>query len=126
MKFLLTLVVTTFISSCAFFGGDDGLIPNNSKDFFVYQDGIAIGKDDHYPVLQNTNFQKDPIDIPKPRQIFSSGQTRAVQLRRLGQLLWVYVEALPSTSWPITKAYFETSNYKILSSNPVSGDLFLF
>ena len=34
MKFLLTLVVTTFISSCAFLGGDDGLIPNNSKDFF--------------------------------------------------------------------------------------------
>ena len=133
MKFLLTLVVTTFISSCAFLGGDDGLIPNNSKDFFdetlsediIYQDGIAIGKDDHYPVLQNTDFQKDPIDIPKPRQIFSSGQTRAVQLRRLGQLLWVYVEALPSTSWPITKAYFETSDYKILSSNPLSGELIL-
>ena len=133
MKFLLTLPIIILISSCAFLGGDDGLIPNNSKDFFdeslsndiVFQDGIAIGKDDHYPVLKNTNFQKDPIDIPKPRQIFSSGQTRAVQLRRLGQLLWVYVEALPSTSWPITKAFFETSNYKILSSNPVSGELTL-
>ena len=75
--------------------------------------------------MQNTDFQKDPIDLPKPRQIFSSGQTRAVQLRRLGQLLWVYVEALPSTSWPITKAYFETSDYKILNSNPLSGELIL-
>ncbi len=133
MKFLLTLSVTTLISSCAFLGGDDGLIPNNSKDFFdetlsddiAFRDGIGIEKDDHYPVLQNTNFQKDPIDLPKPRQIFSSGQTRAVQLRRLGQLLWVYVEALPSTSWPITKAYFETSDYEILNSNPLSGELIL-
>ncbi len=133
MKFLLTLFITTLISSCAFLGGDDGLIPNNSKDFFdetlsddiAFRDGIGIEKDDHYPVLQNTNFQKDPIDLPKPRQIFSSGQTRAVQLRRLGQLLWVYVEALPSTSWPITKAYFETSDYRILNSNPLSGELIL-
>jgi len=133
MKFILTLFITTLISSCTFLGGDDGLIPNNSKDFFdetlsddiVFRDGIGIKKDDHYPVLQNTNFQKDPIDLPKPRQIFSSGQTRAVQLRRLGQLLWVYVEALPSTSWPITKAYFETSDYEILNSNPLSGELIL-
>ncbi len=133
MKFILTSFITTLISSCTFLGGDDGLIPNNSKDFFdetlsddiVFRDGIGIKKDDHYPVLQNTNFQKDPIDLPKPRQIFSSGQTRAVQLRRLGQLLWVYVEALPSTSWPITKAYFETSDYEILNSNPLSGELIL-
>ena len=133
MKYILTLFITTLISSCTFLGGDNGLIPNNSKDFFdetlsddiVFRDGIGIKKDDHYPVLQNTDFQKDPIDLPKPRQIFSSGQTRAVQLRRLGQLLWVYVEALPSTSWPITKAYFETSDYKILNSNPLSGELIL-
>ena len=133
MKYILTLFITTLISSCTFLGGDNGLIPNNSKDFFdetlsddiVFRYGIGIKKDDHYPVLQNTDFQKDPIDLPKPRQIFSSGQTRAVQLRRLGQLLWVYVEALPSTSWPITKAYFETSDYKILNSNPLSGELIL-
>ena len=133
MKLLITLLSTIFISSCTFLGGDDGLIPDKSKDFFdetlsddiVFRDDIGIKNDNHYPVLQNTNFQKDPIDLPKPRQIFSSGQTRAVQLRRLGQLLWVYVEALPSTSWPITKAYFETSDYKILSSNPLSGELTL-
>ena len=118
-------LILILVSSCAFIGED------TSKDFFqeelskdiVSNDGSSVSQDDHYPILINGNFQKEPIDIPKPRQIFSSGQTREVQLRRLGELLWVYVEALPSTSWPITKAFFETSGFPLINSNPESGEL---
>ena len=118
-------LILIFVTGCAFIGED------TSKDFFQEElskdifsnDGLSVSQDDHYPILINGNFQKEPIDIPKPRQIFSSGQTREVQLRRLGELLWVYVEALPSTSWPITKAFFETSGFKLINSNPESGEL---
>ena len=124
MKSHLPLILI-FVTGCAFIGED------TSKDFFqeelskdiVSNDGSSVSQDDHYPILINGNFQKEPIDIPKPRQIFSSGQTREVQLRRLGELLWVYVEALPSTSWPITKAFFETSGFPLINSNPESGEL---
>ena len=118
-------LILIFVTGCAFIGED------TSKDFFQEElskeifsnDGSSVSQDDHYPILINGNFQKEPIDIPKPRQIFSSGQTREVQLRRLGELLWVYVEALPSTSWPITKAFFETSGFPLINSNPESGEL---
>ena len=118
-------LILIFVSGCAFIGED------TSKDFFqeelskeiVSNDGSSVSQDDHYPILISGNFQKEPIDIPKPRQIFSSGQTREVQLRRLGELLWVYVESLPSTSWPITKAFFETSGFPLINSNPESGEL---
>ena len=118
-------LILIFVTGCAFIGED------TSKDFFqeelskdiVSNDGSSVSQDDHYPILMNGNFQKEPIDVPKPRQIFSSGQTREVQLRRLGELLWVYVEALPSTSWPITKAFFETSGFPLINSNPESGEL---
>ena len=60
-------------------------------------------------------------DVPKPRQVFSSGGASEVQLRRLGELMWIYVETLPSTAWPISKNYWEASSYKILSADAESG-----
>ena len=35
--------------------------------------------------------------------------------------MWVYVETLPSTSWPITKNYFEASSMSIIEANPDAG-----
>ena len=34
---------------------------------------------------------------------------------------WVYVEALPSTTWPITKSFLETSEYDLVNFNPEIG-----
>jgi outer membrane protein assembly factor BamC len=36
-------------------------------------------------------------------------------------LLWIYIETLPSTSWPISKSYWDTSSYEVLNSNPDTG-----
>ena len=118
-------LILIFVTGCAFIGQDTskGFFQEELSKDIVSNDGSSVSQDDHYPILINGNFQKEPIDIPKPRQIFSSGQTREVQLRRLGELLWVYVEALPSTSWPITKAFFETSGFPLINSNPESGEL---
>merc|ERR1712070_864585 len=45
------------------------------------------------------------------------------QLRRLGELMWIYVETLPSTSWPITKSYWETSDYEVINLDPMIGEI---
>ena len=59
--------------------------------------------------------------MPKPRQIFSSSGNSSVQLRRLGELMWIYVETLPSTSWPISKSFWDTSSYEVIQANPITG-----
>ena len=50
-----------------------------------------------------------------------SGDVYKRQLRRLGELLWIYVETLPSTTWPITRSYWETSEFQLLDANPETG-----
>ena len=76
--------------------------------------------ENHYPVVALQEGISDQ-DVPRPRQIFASSGDSSVQLRRLGQLLWIYIETLPSTSWPISKSYWDTSSYEVLNSNPDTG-----
>ena len=54
-------------------------------------------------------------------QIFATSGNSSVQLRRLGELMWIYVETLPSTAWPISKNYWETSSYQIISTDAETG-----
>jgi outer membrane protein assembly factor BamC len=126
-SFLFLLIV---ISSCSYISGPDGMFPDTKDKFFdekLYSDlklpstDVAINKDDHYPPISDGIPTADVQDIPAPRQIFSSGESNEVQLRRLGELMWVYVETLPSTSWPITKNYFEASSMSILDADPDAG-----
>ena len=35
--------------------------------------------------------------------------------------MWIYVETLPSTSWPISKSFWDTSSYEVIQSNPITG-----
>jgi outer membrane protein assembly factor BamC len=37
--------------------------------------------------------------------------------------MWVYIETLPSTSWPIAKNYWDTSIYSVISANPENGKI---
>ena len=125
--FLFLLVV---ISSCSYISGPDGMFPETKDKFFdeklspdlkLPSADVAINKDDHYPPISDGIPAAEVQDIPAPRQIFSSGESNEVQLRRLGELMWVYVETLPSTSWPITKNYFEASSMLILDADPDAG-----
>ena len=78
--------------------------------------------ENHYPVGDPSNLD-NVLEVPKPRQIFSSSGDSSVQLRRLGELMWIYIETLPSTSWPISKNYWDTSEYDVIKADPVSGEI---
>ena len=126
-SFLFLLIV---ISSCSYISGPEGLFPETKDKFFdeklspdlkLPSADVAINKDDHYPPISDGIPAAEVQDIPAPRQIFSSGESNEVQLRRLGELMWVYVETLPSTSWPITKNYLEASSMLILDADPDAG-----
>ena len=128
MKNFIIVILSTCFINCSYISGPNGLFPDNSDDFFkedlsedLITDDNEISRDDHYPVFAAGEFQKEAIETPKPRQIFSSSESKEVQLRRLGELLWVYVEALPSTTWPITKSFLETSEYDLVNFNPEIG-----
>jgi uncharacterized lipoprotein len=117
-------------SSCSYISGPEGLFPDTKHDFFkdevapelkLPNTNLEISKDDHYPPITEGIAPAEAQDVPVPRQIFSSGESNEVQLRRLGELMWVYIETLPSTSWPITKNYFEASSMTILDADPETG-----
>ena len=125
-----SFIVLISISSCSYISGPEGLFPDTKDKFFdeklssdlkLPSSDISINKDDHYPPISKGIPAAEIQDIPAPRQIFSSGQSNEVQLRRLGELMWVYIETLPSTSWPITKNYFEASPMSIIDADPDTG-----
>ena len=119
------------LTSCSYITGPDGFFPETKNDFFdekLSEDlelpedqNTSIKEDDHYPPIGLSNNFVEVQDIPAPRQIFSSGESNEIQLRRLGELMWVYVETLPSTSWPIAKNYFEALSLNIIDANPDTG-----
>ena len=80
------------------FGGSDGYFPEKKYDFLEekVEEDIALpsslsnpNKENHYPVI-DLELLDEQLEIPKPRQIFASSGNSSVQLRRLGELMWIY------------------------------------
>ena len=92
------------------------------EDMQLPDDLNVIVIENHYPVNVGNELSDDQ-EVPKPRQIFASSGNSSVQLRRLGELMWIYVETLPSTSWPITKSYWNTSSFETLNADPLTGEI---
>ena len=118
-------------SSCSYIAGPEGLFPPTKDEFLkekveqdiqLPSDLALISKENHYPVDEISETLENQ-DVPKPRQIFSTSGDSSVQLRRLGELMWVYVETLPSTSWPISKSYWDTSSYQVINADPATGEI---
>ena len=132
MKHLFTfLPLIFFVTSCSIIGGPNGYFPEKKYDFLEeeIEADITLPSDldspdteNHYPVGDPSNLE-NVLEVPKPRQIFSSSGDSSVQLRRLGELMWIYIETLPSTSWPISKNYWDTSQYDVIKADPVSGEI---
>ena len=125
-SFLLIICVT----SCSYISGPEGMFPETKYKFFeeevnsdltLDEEDLQIITDDHYPPITEGIAAAEEQDIPAPRQIFSSGESNEVQLRRLGELMWVYIETMPSTAWPIAKNYIEASSMSIVTANPDTG-----
>lgn len=118
-------------TSCSTLSGPDGYFPTKKYDFLEEELGENItipaelsepNTENHYPIENFENLD-DVIEVPKPRQIFASSGDSSVQLRRLGELMWIYIETLPSTSWPISKNYWDTSTFDVLNADPVTGEI---
>jgi outer membrane protein assembly factor BamC len=132
MKHLFTfLPLIFFVTSCSIIGGPNGYFPEKKYDFLEEEIEADItlptnldspDTENHYPVGDPSNIE-NVLEVPKPRQIFSSSGDSSVQLRRLGELMWIYIETLPSTSWPISKNYWDTSEYDVIKADPVSGEI---
>ena len=121
------------MTGCSSLTGPEGAFPDTRYDFLdeelsggvVTTDDLELNEEeDHYPINATTG---DTVfkEVPKPRQIFTAGGASEVQLRRLGELLWVYVETLPSTTWPITRSYWETSEFQLLDADPETGEMLI-
>jgi outer membrane protein assembly factor BamC len=124
------IISLLFLSSCSYISGPEGYFPSKQYDFIeekideplkLPDDRSLASLEDHYPVADYQDTSLEIVNIPKPRQVFSSAGNSSVQLRRLGDLIWVYVETLPSTSWPIMSSYWDTSKYEVISKAPNTG-----
>jgi outer membrane protein assembly factor BamC len=131
MKKLLVINLLILTTSCSYISGPEGLFPPTKNAFLKekVEEEILLPDDlnvlvveNHYPVDLAPELSDDQ-EVPKPRQIFASSGNSSVQLRRLGELMWIYVETLPSTSWPITKSYWNTSSYETLNADPLIGEI---
>ena len=124
------IISLLFLSSCSYISGPEGYFPSKQYDFIeekiedplkLPDDRLLASLEDHYPVADYQDTSLEIVNIPRPRQVFSSAGNSSVQLRRLGDLMWVYVETLPSTSWPIMSSYWDTSKYEVISKTPNTG-----
>ena len=131
IKKLLTINLIFLTVSCSYISGPEGYFPSTKEDFLKekVEKDIDLPEnlklnfvENHYPV----NGLEESINnqgVPKPRQIFATSGNSSVQLRRLGELMWIYVETLPSTSWPISKSYWDTSSYETIETDPLTGEI---
>ena len=112
------------MTGCSSLTGPEGAFPDTRYDFLdeEIEEDIALpgslsdpNSENHYPVIDLEDIDSI-LEVPKPRQIFASSGNSSVQLRRLGELMWIYIETLPSTSWPISKNYWDTSIYNVILS----------
>lgn len=62
-------------------------------------------------------------EIPRPKKIFSSQGSENVEVRRLGEIYWIYIEALPSKSWPLIKDFLLDNEYELLNDDPTLGKI---
>ena len=127
------LVFLFFLPSCSFINGPEGYFPDKKNEFLKdkIEEDIALpsslsepSTENHYPVTDLEPIEES-LEVPKPRQIFASSGNSSVQLRRLGELMWIYIETLPSTSWPISKNYWETSVYDVTKADPNLGEIII-
>ena len=76
-----------------------------------------------FPIpAKGQNFLKEG-ELPRPKKIFSSTGSENVEVRRLGEIYWIYVEALPSKSWPLIKDYLAQSNFNLVNEDPSIGKI---
>ena len=138
-KFNVALLGVFFITSCSVtdntekYCPEDGclLVRENPNDRFIEEgeesnlesefEGLEIANEFPYPP-EGQSYLKEGL-IPRPKKIFSSEGSEGVEVRRLGEIYWIYLESLPSKTWPLMKDYFFENNYELSFEDPEKGEI---
>ena len=84
-------------------------------------EALEISNDFPYPP-EGQSYLKEGL-VPRPKKIFSSEGTESVEIRRLGGIYWIYMEALPSKTWPLVKDYLFDNQYNLISESAENGKI---
>ena len=79
-------------------------------------EGLEISNDFPYPP-EGQSYLKEGLST-KTKKIFSSEGSESVEIRRLGGIYWIYMEALPSKTWPLVKDYLFDNQYNLIFEDP--------
>ena len=130
MKFTQILnisLIIFFINGCSFLSSFARENPNErykeeGEDLVTNSEteNLEISNDYPYPSIQNNPLSQS--ELPRPKKIFSSGNSEKVEIRRLGEIYWIYIEALPSKMWALTKDLL-AAQYDIENEDPTSGKI---
>ena len=130
MKFTQILnifLIIFFINGCSFLSSFARENPNEryneeGEDLVTNSEteDLEISNDYPYPSIENNSLSQS--ELPRPKKIFSSGNSEKVEIRRLGEIYWIYIEALPSKMWALTKDLLAVQ-YDIESEDPTSGKI---
>ena len=139
IKFSLLILGIFILESCSVtentekYCPEDGclLVRENPNDRFTEEgavsdleeelEGLEISDDFPYPP-EGQSYLKEGL-VPRPKKIFSSEGSESVEVRRLGGIYWIYMEALPSKTWPLMKDYLFDNQYNLIFESAESGKI---
>ena len=84
-------------------------------------EALEVSNDFPYPP-EGQSYLKEGL-VPRPKKIFSSEGSESVEVRRLGGIYWIYMEALPSKTWPLMKDYLFDNQYNLIFESAESGKI---
>ena len=83
-------------------------------------DELLVDVSDDFPYPdKGQSFLKEG-EVPRPKKIFSSTGSEVVEIRRLGEIYWIYSESLPSKTWPLVKDFL-ADGFNLIEEFPEEG-----
>ncbi len=95
-------------------------LDQEGEGLVIKNDEILLDVSDDFPYPdKGQSFLKEG-EIPRPKKIFSSTGAEIVEIRRLGEIYWIYSESLPSKTWPLIKDFL-ADGFNLVEESPEEG-----
>tara|TARA_Y100000590_G_scaffold92544_2_gene104659 strand:- start:11657 stop:12652 length:996 start_codon:yes stop_codon:yes gene_type:complete len=124
-KYIISFILFWSLSSCGWIFKDskyDYLKEKQSKPIATTPSESTRPIIDFYPIPEEKDSNLvENYEIPLPAQVFSSGSTNEIRMHKLGEIRWLYVEALPSSVWPLMKDFWSSSEFGLSFDDPTLG-----
>ena len=116
LRYSVLILLAFSLYSCGWILKDhryDYLQEKQVEDLKIPENNDARPIVDFYPIPPKggTVLSSNYYEIPLPPQVFSSGSTNEIRMHKLGELRWLYIEALPSSVWPLMKDFWSSNEY---------------